>query len=451
MGAKNLFLLILSSLILFFIYLKNPNDCFGWYSLYSGTSRNLNDVIFININTGWVGGDSILIKTTNGGINWIIQQLPVQITVRSIYFTNENEGFILGDWMSSTPSESKIYFLKTTNSGNSWSIINLHQVQSIGTIAYSKNFIIVTDNVILKTYSEFTGSSSSGRILKSTNGGVNFYTVLNFGDMSGVSFVDLNTGWAMGTASSSSPLFSVFKVFKTTNQGENWFNVYTDSQPSSGGLQGKAIKFFNQSTGYILATLGNTRFMKTSNGGINWTTNQYNHYNNRTMFFSDLNTGWIGGSSSTGSSNIRKTIDAGVMWIEQNQSGTGIINKLFFINNNIGWAVGNSGLILKTTNGGTSTIKSLSNSLPSEYLLKQNYPNPFNNLTKFEFHIPESADIKLIIYDLLGREIMSIVDESLQAGIYIVDFDASNLASGVYLYRLLSDKFSDVKLMVLIK
>lgn len=266
MKTKNLFIIIFCLLIFLLFQFGNSNKCFGWYILNTGTDRNLNDVIFINMNTGWVGGDSILLKTTNGGVNWIIQQLPVQIKIHSLYFTNENEGFILGDWSSSTPAESKIYFLKTTNSGYSWNILNLQLVQEIGTVAYSEVFRIITDNVILKTYSEFKSSGTIGGIMKSTNGGLNFYNVLNFGVMTGISFIDLNTGWVMGTASSGSLITGVFKVFKTTNQGENWFAVFTDSQPSSGGIQGRAIKFFNQTTGYILASLGNTLFLKTTNG-----------------------------------------------------------------------------------------------------------------------------------------------------------------------------------------
>ncbi len=441
------FFIILSILIIS----PSINECLCWFPLNSGTTRNLNDILFINMNTGWVGGDSVLLKTTNGGINWSLQSIPVQIKIRALYFTSEFEGYILGDWSSSTPMVSNIYFLKTTNSGNSWSILHQQQFMGTGLVAYSKNFLIVNDNVILRTLTILDGSTSGGGIMKSTNGGINFYSVLNFGDMTGISFIDLYTGWAIGTASSGSPLTGVFKVFKTTNQGENWFPVYTDSQPNSGGLQGKAIKFFNQNTGYILASFENTFFMKTYNGGVNWSVSQYSHYNNRTMFFCDLNTGWLAGNISSGNSNIRKTIDGGINWIQQNLNGNQVINKLFFLNNNIGWAVGDNGIILKTTNGGSSYIKSVSTEIPDKYFLKQNYPNPFNSQTRIDFYIPESGNIKIFVYDLLGKEITTIVDEFLQPGIYAVYFDAGFLTSGIYFYKLFSTRFTDVKSMILIK
>ncbi len=449
MPTKN-FLAVLLLISFFVVNLSiNTNKCFSWYPLISGTTRNLNDIFFINMNTGWVCGDSILLKTTNGGLNWITQSLPVQITVRSLYFTNENEGFILGDW--SSIMESRIYFLKTTNSGYSWSILNYQQILGTSTNAYSKNFIIINDNIILKTLSIFTASNSYGSVLKSTNGGINFYTVLNFGDMTGLTFIDLNTGWTMGSATNSSPVSGVFKIFKTTNQGENWFSVYTDSQPSTSGISGRAIKFFNASTGYILAKDSTTIFMKTTSGGLNWSVSRFNHENNRTMFFSDLNTGWIGGYYSSGSSNIRKTIDGGNAWIQQNVNGSQVVNKLFFLNNNIGWAVCLNGLILKTTNGGTAPIECISKEVPQTFSLKQNYPNPFNNSTKFEIHCPQYANVTVKLYDLLGKEIETIINGYLKPGIYAVTFDAGTLSSGIYFYKLISEKFSEVRSMVLIK
>lgn len=184
---------------------------------------------------------------------------------------------------------------------------------------------------------------------------------------------------------------------------------------------------------------------------MNWSTYQYTHLNNRTMFFCDMNKGWIEGSTSSGNSNIRKTIDGGVLWVQQNQNGFGIINKLFFLNNNIGWAVGYNGIILKTTNGGTSTVEPIGSQVPDRFLIKQNFPNPFNAYTKFEIHIPEPTKVKIIVYDILGKEIEILVDDFIRAGIYNLTFNASNLKSGVYFYRLISNKFIGTKPMILVK
>lgn len=89
--------------------------------------------------------------------------------------------------------------------------------------------------------------------------------------------------------------------------------------------------------------------------------------------------------------------------------------------------------------------------LPSIIELFQNYPNPFNPSTHLSFSLPESEAVRLVIYDLLGREIEVLVQEKLPAGHHQYTFDASSLASGVYLYRLESSKGIHTKKMTLIK
>jgi len=96
------------------------------------------------------------------------------------------------------------------------------------------------------------------------------------------------------------------------------------------------------------------------------------------------------------------------------------------------------------------TSVSNSNSL-SNFNLYQNYPNPFNSTTTIEFDIPERTNVKLIVYDILGREIETLIDKELEPGKYKVNFDATNLPSGVYFYTLRTPKFTKTNKMVLIK
>ncbi len=89
---------------------------------------------------------------------------------------------------------------------------------------------------------------------------------------------------------------------------------------------------------------------------------------------------------------------------------------------------------------------------PVEYTLSQNYPNPFNPTTKINFSIQKAGKVQLKVYDMLGREVATLVDKDMNAGQHTVQFDASNLASGVYIYRIqASQEFSAVKKMVLIR
>jgi len=83
--------------------------------------------------------------------------------------------------------------------------------------------------------------------------------------------------------------------------------------------------------------------------------------------------------------------------------------------------------------------------------LHQNYPNPFNPTTKIEYSLPEASMVKLTVYNSLGQEVASLVNEYKAAGKHIVDFNANNLPSGMYFYKLQSGNFNSVKKMMLIK
>lgn len=89
--------------------------------------------------------------------------------------------------------------------------------------------------------------------------------------------------------------------------------------------------------------------------------------------------------------------------------------------------------------------------VPGQFSLSQNYPNPFNPVTSISYSIQKSGHVELKIYNVLGEETAALVNEMKQPGIYKVNFDASNFASGVYFYRIISGDFTDVKKMVLIK
>jgi subtilisin-like proprotein convertase family protein len=96
-------------------------------------------------------------------------------------------------------------------------------------------------------------------------------------------------------------------------------------------------------------------------------------------------------------------------------------------------------------------ISGTTNEIPQGFQLKQNYPNPFNPVTKIGFSLPKSSEVKIIIYDVMGQEVKTIVNEFRNAGNYEVGFDASNFASGVYYYRMSAGEFTEVKKMVLLK
>ena len=106
-----------------------------------------------------------------------------------------------------------------------------------------------------------------------------------------------------------------------------------------------------------------------------------------------------------------------------------------------------------TTGDGTTLPTSVEeiSGLPSNYELYQNYPNPFNPTTRIQFSIPSAELVSLKVYDALGKEATNLVNENLPAGSYSVDFNASDLSSGIYFYKLSTNNFVKIKKMMLIK
>ena len=99
----------------------------------------------------------------------------------------------------------------------------------------------------------------------------------------------------------------------------------------------------------------------------------------------------------------------------------------------------------------TVGIKIVSSSVPDKFDLFQNYPNPFNSTTKIQLQVTSYKFVKLIVFDLLGREVAILVNEKLQPGTYEITFDTGYLTSGIYFYKLITEEFSETKRMVLLK
>ncbi len=91
------------------------------------------------------------------------------------------------------------------------------------------------------------------------------------------------------------------------------------------------------------------------------------------------------------------------------------------------------------------------NNIPDKFALEQNYPNPFNPTTNIRFSLPKATNVQLVIYNSMGQEVRSLVNEFKNAGSYTVDFNASTLASGTYFYKIITSDFVETKKMTLVK
>jgi hypothetical protein len=126
-------------------------------------------------------------------------------------------------------------------------------------------------------------------------------------------------------------------------------------------------------------------------------------------------------------------------WYVKNDGSLGVHNAVY------------TAAILQASLNTVTGVKQTDNEIPKQYTLAQNYPNPFNPATTISFSIPEASVVTLRVYDVLGNEVATLHRGFLAAGNYKFDWNASTLASGVYYYRLTTDKFTQTKKMLLLK
>ena len=114
-------------------------------------------------------------------------------------------------------------------------------------------------------------------------------------------------------------------------------------------------------------------------------------------------------------------------------------------------ATGNARFTLVVNPGASTTSIDAANGIPSQLELSQNYPNPFNPSTQIQFALPAQSNVRLSVFDMLGREVVVLVNGDKPAGKFTVNFDGSTLSSGMYMYRLVSNGSSITKKLTLIK
>jgi hypothetical protein len=234
------------------------------------------------------------------------------------------------------------------------------------------------------------------------------------------------------------------KVYRSTNFGAtgSWSAGVTTGNVSTYG-----VWFTNATNGMCVGTIA----QKTTDGGATWTAaGTPGGSGNMTSVGGSGNLFWL-----TRGNNIYGTTDFGTTWTGAGYpSGTQALWATNIATGTngclIGWSAGATGTIVKLT-GIPVAVNNNNNEIPQVYMLNQNYPNPFNPNTTISFAIPKAGNVELKIYDVVGREVSVVVNEFRQAGNYSVNFDASNLASGVYVYSIKSGDFIDSKKMVLIK
>jgi photosystem II stability/assembly factor-like uncharacterized protein len=412
--------------------------------------RTISDMTFTDSVTGYAvnlisapNDTGFIFKTTNGGENWFVNYYSTYY-FRKIAFIGDSLGFALGGSGGSTP-----YICKTTNKGNNWFILNCPFGSLYWDISIlNKDTIYIIDN-----------NSLVGGIFRTTNGGQNWQQIYAAGQYNPYNIYMYNA--RIGFYSDGS------RTWKTTDGGFNWTQInnkgFTD------------IHFLDSLIGFRISpdSTGYGRVQKTINGGFNWIVQMVPHISGATTF-NDLNKFYFASKDTIYAIGsyvwypnparsyglIYKTTNGGINWGYQIPD-THIItmplyNVINFYGKKFGWVYWNLGKGVHTTVGGDTTfytnIKEQSNKIISEFILYQNYPNPFNAMTNIKYQISNSKYVLLKIYDISGKEINTLVNKKQSAGTYEVKFDGSNLSSGIYFYSLfIEGMIVDTKKLILLK
>lgn len=269
-------------------------------------------------------------------------------------------------------------------------------------------------------------------------------------------------------------------VFLTTDNGTNWTEV-------SSGLPNNSVRAIAVSGSNLFAGVGFGIYLST-NSGTNWTPVSSGLPNNTTIYsLAASGTVLFAGTNGGG---VYISTNNGTNWNEANINLTNIVIWSFAVTGNNVFAGTDDGVFLTTDNGASwsnteynlisayalavseinlfggggfsrvskrplseiiTNTEFRSEGFPSEYKLGQNYPNPFNPSTVISWQLPVSGLVSLKVYDILGNEAVTLVNEEKPAGVYKITYDASGLPSGVYFYKLQTGEFIETKKMILVR
>lgn len=362
-------------------------------------------------------------------------------------------------------------FSRTTNSGLTWDPILVLNTTPANHFAQGHDVRVARNGNVYVCWT--AGNSASPftedfmGFAKSTNGGVNFTVTENAYDVNGSRSTSYN-GWGIRTNG-----FPRIDVDKTTGPRSGWIYIVspqinlapagsdadvilhrsTDEgvtwspgiRVNQDALNNGKAQFFpvvrvDESGAVNVAYYDNRDFpsvgdscsvylSRSTDGGTTWTDVEVADHHFRPKLLPGINT--MGDYIGLTSANNK-------VWVAWMDDKTGFGGGTQF---NI-WV----GYVNFTPVGVQNNSE-----IPSQFAISQNYPNPFNPNTKITYSVPKQENVSLVVFDVAGKQVASLVNETKTAGLHTVDFNASNLSSGVYFYRINAGEYSEVKKMMLVK
>ena len=405
-----------------------------WTEQTSGVTSALYSVSAADDHNVWVCGDAgKVLRTINGGTNWVsvgAAPIPTTLTLYCIFGIDSLTALVTGSTTSAT------WLYRTSNGGANWTQVFTQTGGFIDAVSMgnaSAGFMV--------------GDPVGGRwsLWGTVTGGVTWdsaqFRLPQAGTETGYNnsffFDPISQAVWFGTNNT--------RIYRSTNL------ILWSTQPTTGEINSDAMWFTSSTNGMC----GGTLVLFTTNAGAVWSP----------VATPMPGTAAVLGITGIGSNwwiarqapQIYFTYNNGANWstsyttpagnythLAQSRTGTPTI-----------YAVRDNGGITKGTNLLVGVIKN-SNEVPDKFSLSQNYPNPFNPTTKIMFNIAsnvkgETSNVKLVVFDILGREVATLVNGLLKAGMYEVTFDGSNFASGTYFYKLTAGDFTETKKMLMVK
>ncbi len=353
-----------------------------------------------NIYAGTWGGN--IYKSSNGGQTWI--KINNNMDAGFIWALNISNGLLFA------ATEKGVY----KYDGLSWTLTSLANID-VHALA-SENGIIYAGTWGLGVYM----SSDNGTTWNEMNNGLNYNLIIN------------------SLAIHQNKLYAATfggGVFKYDNSTWSKLNIGYDF----------VWTIASNSNSLYAGTYGDGLYRSIDNGN---TWSKVTNLNTKYIYSIAVNNNTIYVASWT--NGVFESTDNGNSWNSIGMGGLSVSTLIVSKNSDSVFAGTKEGKIYisKRITGVTSVE---SDEIPTKYKLYQNYPNPFNPITTIEFDIPEKSTVKIKIYDILGREITTLIDKELDAGKYKENFNANNLASGIYFYSIEAGNFKAVNKMMLLK
>ncbi|MFA6596716.1 MAG: YCF48-related protein [Ignavibacteriaceae bacterium] len=403
-----------------------------WEKQNSGTTQRLTDVVMLDSSTAIVVGENQnIFKTTNSGLTWNYIGLPWSFPMnwKSISFSDERNGVLAG---GNT-------VIITTDGGETW---------QPGFYSYDKNYLCA-----LSLYANYIYvGDDSGYVYRTIDSGktwssekISAYPIRSIFQFRGLSILGLPL-----YAVTSHSIIRKNEFYPITPWVEEKLDFFD-------GLGSEALSGESCNGGgstFIVGVQGDWRaapvILRQKMSDTSWS---------RSGVYPDPD-GELRRVSAPSSSVIYacgypgllyKTIDGGDNWILHSVPTSQSLNSINFFNDTRGFAVGDSGTILFTSNGGVTGIEKDEPSTPEKFQLFQNYPNPFNPSTVISWQLAVGSYVTLKIYDVLGKEVATLVNEFKSPGNYETPFYARNLSSGVYYYQLMQNNSLLTKKMIFLR